>query len=85
MLNLRRGLNLLFNFAPKPGMCGQQNRKMSVQDTIEELTRTGMRLRRDVESVSDPAEKARLVLKHVKSFSSDSNRVNDFQKGKQRF
>ena len=63
-------------------MCGQQNRKMSVQDTIQELTQAGIQLRRNIESTNDDLEKVRLICKHIKSFNDDSNRVNDFQKGK---
>ena len=62
-------------------MCGQQNKIMSVQETIEELKEVCIDLRRSVESVDDPKGKEKIVLKHIKEFSDTGLQVNDFQKG----
>ena len=62
-------------------MCGQENKKMSVQDTIEELTEVCMNLRRSLEAIDDQKEKERTVLKHLKEFEETGIQVNDFQKG----
>lgn len=63
-------------------LCGSsENKKMSVQDTIEELTEICMNLRHNIRSV-DQKEKENIVLKHIKEFADTGLRICDFQKGK---
>lgn len=62
-------------------LCGfKENKKMSVQDTIEELTEICIDLRHNIGSV-DQKEKERIVLKHINKFADTGIRICDFQKG----
>ncbi|XP_034937699.1 NHL repeat-containing protein 2 [Chelonus insularis] len=62
-------------------MCGQENKKMSVQDKVEILTQECLQLRRELDATRDSKEKEKLVLKHIKEWANAENCVNDFQKG----
>lgn len=63
-------------------LCGsREEKKMSVQDSIEELTEICMNLRHTIRSV-DQKEKETIVLKHIKEFADTGIRICDFQKGK---
>ncbi|XP_043467526.1 NHL repeat-containing protein 2 [Leptopilina heterotoma] len=62
-------------------LCGSgENKKMSVQDTIEDLTEICMNLRHNIKSL-DQKEKENIVLKHIKEFADTDIRICDFQKG----
>uniref|UniRef100_A0A0C9PYX8 Nhlrc2_1 protein n=2 Tax=Fopius arisanus TaxID=64838 RepID=A0A0C9PYX8_9HYME len=61
-------------------MCGQENKAMSVQDTVEILTQECIELKRAL-AASDDREKEKIVLKHIISRANTDLRVNDFQKG----
>lgn len=62
-------------------MCGQQNKKMSVQESIETLTQECIKLRKILNSTSDQKDKEKVVLKHIKEWAESDVSVNDFQKG----
>ncbi|XP_015116250.1 NHL repeat-containing protein 2 [Diachasma alloeum] len=62
-------------------MCGQENKAMSVQDTVEILTQECIELRRILAATSDDREKEKIVLKHIISRANSDLHVNDFQKG----
>ncbi|XP_008561018.1 NHL repeat-containing protein 2 [Microplitis demolitor] len=65
-------------------MCGQENKKMSVQDIVESLTHVCIELRNKIKDsrANDDIEIEKLIIKHIKQWSStENNCVNDFQKG----
>ena len=63
-------------------MCGQtNNKKMSVQETVAELTQKCSQIRRTLAGISDQREKEKIILNHIKSQASDDIRIGDFQKG----
>lgn len=62
-------------------MCGQVNKKMSVQETVEDLTQECIQLRRNLLSISDQKEREKIVLNHIKERARADIRVSDFQKG----
>ncbi|XP_043290047.1 NHL repeat-containing protein 2 [Venturia canescens] len=62
-------------------MCGQVNKKMSVQETVEDLTQECIQLRRNLLAISDRKEREKIVLNHIKERARADIRVSDFQKG----
>ncbi|KAF7995026.1 hypothetical protein HCN44_004498 [Aphidius gifuensis] len=67
---------------PSRGMwCGQQNKKMNLQETIETLTQECIKFRKTLNSISEEKEKEKIVLKHIKKWADSDNCVNNFQKG----
>ncbi|XP_012283238.1 NHL repeat-containing protein 2 [Orussus abietinus] len=62
-------------------MCGQENKKMSVQATVEELTHVCMENRRLLQVLANGKLKQELALEHIKKYADIGITVNDFQKG----
>ncbi|CAG5075930.1 Similar to Nhlrc2: NHL repeat-containing protein 2 (Mus musculus) [Cotesia congregata] len=64
-------------------MCGQENKKMSIEEIVDSLTHVCMDLRNKIKDArADQVEIEKIIIKHIKEWSSvDNNSVNDFQKG----
>ncbi|KAK0161514.1 hypothetical protein PV327_009976 [Microctonus hyperodae] len=62
-------------------MCGQENKKMTIQDTVEILTNECIQLRQELRTIKNISEKEKIVLKHIKCYSEINNHINDFPKG----
>lgn len=62
-------------------MCGQENKKMTIQDTVEVLTNECIQLRQELRTIKNISEKEKIVLKHIKCYSENNNHINDFPKG----
>lgn len=63
--------------------CGNNEivRKMSVRDIVEELTQVSIEVRQYLKDASDPKEKEKIALRHIKKYAEKNAFVNDFQKG----
>ncbi|XP_015597556.1 NHL repeat-containing protein 2 [Cephus cinctus] len=62
-------------------MCGQENKKMSVQNTVQNLTQACIEIRQTLDSVKDQQEREKIILKHIKAYADSNLSINDFQKG----
>ncbi|XP_046421281.1 NHL repeat-containing protein 2 isoform X2 [Neodiprion fabricii] len=55
--------------------------KMNVREVIEDLTQVSIEVRQEVTSVTNPREKEKIALRHIKKYAAKDACANEFQKG----
>lgn len=62
-------------------MCGLVNKKMNMQELVEELTQICIQMRPRLNHCIEQKDKETLILRHIKEFENNGKKIHDFQRG----